>query len=214
MFGKSYGYGRPWFGIGFSLFLAVLFVYILIVLGTKDIVGVVVMAFMILMALAFGIVMFAAIGKKVIINGEGITYEEPFAKNLLGQKKTIKSKWDDVLEVKEYFMYGGHGLQIKTFNGTFRITPGIQGYQDLMGEIKKHTPHLRQVPGSKFLHLVKETELEGVRKRRLPVGTKIWIGVVSIMIIMAYVFLARNFYDYLMISLAWFYVGYLAHTKK
>lgn len=214
MFEKSYLYGRPWVGIAFGIFLAALFLYVLISAGTKDIVVVVVLGFMILMALAFATIMFAAIGKKVIINNEGITYEEPLAKNLRGHKKRIKSKWQELLEVKEYIMYGGHGVQIKTINGTFRITPGIQGYQDLMKEIRDNTLHLKQVPGSKLLHLVEEGELKQARKRKLPLRTKIWIGFVSLMILWAYVFVVKSFYDFLMISLAWFYVGYLVQTKK
>lgn len=211
---KSYIYGRSWFGIAFGLFLAVLFLYVLIAIGTKDIIVVVVIGCMILMALSFGIVMFAAIGKKVIIDDEGITYEEPLAKNLLGHKKRINSKWQELLEVKEFIMYGGHGVQIKTINGTFRITPGIQGYQDLMKEIRDNTPHLKQVLGSNLLHLVEKGELKQVRKRKLPLRTKIWIGFVSLMILSVYVFVAKSFYDFLMISLAWFYVGYLVQTKK
>jgi len=214
LFEKTYTYGRPWFGIAFGVFLAVLFVYVLIVLGTKDVVGVVVMGFMILMALAFAAIMFASLGRKVIINEEGITYEEPLAKNIRGQKKKIKSRWQDVVEVKECLGYLGHDTIVKAVSGTFRVTSAIKGYRDLMTEIRRNVPHLRQAPGSKLLHLVSKTELERVRKRKLPLKIKIWIGVISAMIIWAYVVVARNWYDFFMISLAWFYVIYLVQTKK
>ncbi len=219
---KSYLYGRPWIGVLLPLVVVTLILYALLAgfwgSSGKDttfvVLGCIAVGGLILSMIAFGVIMVGALGARVSINDEGITYQEPLAKNLRGQKKIIKSRWQDVLEVKEYLGYLGHDAIVKTVNGTFRVTSSIKGYRDLMREVRENASHLRQVPGSKFLHLVKETELGEVRKRSLPVGTKIWIGVVSIMIIMAYIFLARDFYDYLMISLAWFYVSYLVHTKK
>jgi len=212
---KSYSYGRSWVGIVFGLFLVTLFLYGLIRVGTKDRVIILTMGFMILMALAFGAIMFAALGTKITIGDGGITYQEPLAKNLKGQKKVITSRWEDILEVKGYRAYLlGQDVIVKTVNGTFRITSDIQGYRDLMGEIREHTPHLRQVPGSSLLYLVKGGKLAQVRKRKLPLKIKIWIGLISIMIIAAYVYVARSAYDFFMISLAWFYVGYLVQTRK
>ena len=211
---RNYQYGRPWIGVVFPIFVMGLILYVVISSTGKDITAYLIIGFITTSMCAWAVLGFAMMRRRIIINGERITYYEPLAKNLLGHKKTIKSKWEEILEVKEYVAYAGHDVIIKTVNGNFRISSAIQGYRELIEEIKKHTPHLRQVPGSKLLHLVKETELGEVRKRKLPLRTKIWVGFVALTILWAYVFVAKSFYDFLMISLAWFYVIYLVQTKK
>ena len=212
---RNYQYGRPWIGVVFPIFVMGLILYGVISSTGKDITAYLIIGFITASMCAWAVLGFAMMRRRIIINEERITYYEPFAKNLLGHKKMISSKWEEILEVKGYSAYLlGQDVIVKTVNGSFRITSDIQGYQDLMKEIRKNTPHLRQVPGSKLLHLVSKTELEQVRKRKLPLKIKIWVGVISAVIIWAYVVVARNWYDFFMISLAWFYVIYLVETKK